>query len=663
MVWTLADWVLLVAALLAVAVVVGVTAGRYRLPLTAVLAVLGFLAGWVGSMFGVVSPLRGDLFNDVISVLFLPILVFDAALGMNTRSFVRNIGPILVLAIPALGLSTLVVGAALHWGLGVHWAAAFLFGALISATDPVAVVAIFQELHVPPRLRALVEGESLFNDAVAIVLFEILLVAAMGGEIQALSGVFTFFFTFFGGVIIGTVTAVIAALLLPWLRPLPACALTLAGAYGSFLLSEEVLGCSGVMATVSAGLVLGGLAPSRASKEVRQLWHDLWHALGYIANALLFLLIGLAIEARLMFAYSAAIGVAIAAVLIARPLAVIPLMTLIERVARIAPVGLRNLVILVWGGLRGGVALALALALPEELPERDLFVAMAGGIVLTTLAANATSIRFVVQYSGMARPTRADRFLAASAHLSGIDAARRRLADFHLESDAVTQGLDEAEQKVIDELGRIPLSEEEELRVVTGRGLRVQRETYQHLSDAGLLPAPVARSLLDEVDDRIDAASLDVPRVRPGSANGAPLLDRFLRILIARMPGPLGHDPMEMAYAEAAARRLAARRTADALTLFQRLPNVREAPVRDAKALFLRWEHDAIATMQDLDQRAGVTREEIHRRQAESLSRLASEDALNDLVEVGLLPAGIAVRASCQVKDDVGLRLLHPSRH
>lgn len=658
----LSAWVLLIAGLLTVAVIVGVTAGRYRLPLTAVLAMVGFLAGWVGSRFGMVSPLRGELFNEVVTVLFLPVLVFDAALGMNTRAFVRNIGPILVLAIPALVVSALLVGFALHWGLDVRLSAALLFGALISATDPVAVVAVFQELHVPRRLLTLVEGESLFNDAVAIVLFEILLVAALGGEVDAVSGIGSFLATFFGGIAVGTVTAVFAALLLPWLRPLPATALTVAGAYGSFLLSEEVVGVSGVMATVSAGLVLGGLAPSRAAKDVRDMWHDLWHALGYIANALLFLLVGLAINAEYFFAFAAPIAMAIVAVLVARSLAVFPLMTLVQHVARIAPVGVRNLATLVWGGLRGGVALALALALPEELPERELFVAMAGGVVLTTLVLNATSIRYVVQYSGLAQPTRADRFLAASAHLSGIDAAQVQIEQLGLASPSIEQALEEAKRRVEDELGRIPLDEDEELRVVMGRGLRVERETFQHLSDAGLLPPTVARTLLDEVDARIEEAGQDVPSLECMGACRGPLLDRFFKFLVARLPGPLGEDPQEIVYAEATARRLAARRTANALSLFERLPNVRSGPVQEAKALFARWEEEAVATLRELDERTDVNTGEVHRRQAEALSRLAAEDALDDLVEVGLLPAGIAERASQEVEAEVGHRIRHRRR-
>lgn len=653
---SLSGWVLLIAALLASAVVLGVTAGRYRLPFTAVLAVVGFLAGGVGSAYGVVSPLRGELFNEVVTVLFLPILIFDAALAMDTRAFVRNIGSILVLAVPALVISAVLVGGSLHWGLDVRLSAALLFGVLISATDPVAVVAVFQELHVPPRLRTLVEGESLFNDAVAIVLFEILVAAALGGEISIVTGVIGFIITFFGGIAIGTATGVLAAMLLPWLRPLPASALTVAVAYGSFLSAEELLSVSGVMAAVSAGLVLGALAPSRASRETRELWHDLWHALGYIANSLLFLFIGLAIEAHLFFVYAWAIGVAIVAALVARPLAVAPLLTVTQYAAQLAPVGLRNLIVLIWGGLRGGIALALALALPEELPERDMLVAMAGGVVLATLAINATSIRYVVQYTGMARPTRADRFLAASAHLSGIEAAYAQIEELELRSPAIDEALEQAKERAARDLGRIPLDEHEELRVVVGRGLRVQRETYQHLSDAGLLPPSVARTLLDEADERIEEAGQEVSSLEAVHSRRAPLLDRCIQFLVARLPSPVGENASELVHAEATARRLAARRTSNALALFARLPNVREAPVRRAAGIFGRWEEEAVQTLRELDEQADVDRDEVHRRQAEALSRLAAEDVLNDLVSVGLLPAGIARRASEEVEAEVGRR-------
>ena len=226
---------------------------------------------------------------------------------------------------------------------------------LISATDPVAVVAVFRELGVPRRLLTLVEGESLLNDGVAIVLFNVLLAAALGREVSLGGGLLDFLIVFFGGALTGALLGFAAALVLPWLEKLPATALSVAVAYGGFVLADEVFGFSGVMATLAAGLVLSGSAPVRASQEVREGWHELWEALGYVANALLFLLIGLAIEPTLLVRYGGAILLAVAAVLVARALAVVPLVWLLERLAHIPPFGVRNQAVLVWGGLRGGV--------------------------------------------------------------------------------------------------------------------------------------------------------------------------------------------------------------------------------------------------------------------------------------------------------------------
>jgi hypothetical protein len=177
------------------------------------------------------------------------------------RSFFRNLGPILMLAVVALLASAALVGAALALVLGTPIAAALLFGALISATDPVAVVAVFRQLGVPERLLVLVEGESLLNDGVAIVLFTILLSAALGADVSVGAGIVEFLRVFFGGAAIGAVLGLGAASLLPWLDRNLAIALTLGVAYGSFVLADDVLGFSGVMAGVAGGHRHRGVRP------------------------------------------------------------------------------------------------------------------------------------------------------------------------------------------------------------------------------------------------------------------------------------------------------------------------------------------------------------------------------------------------------------------
>ncbi len=646
----LGAWLLLLSALLAGAVLLGVLARRVNVPLTVVLTLVGFLAGWLGNLQ---SPISGDRFEEVLIFVFLPVLVFEAALGLSTRTFFRNIVPILVLAIPALAISAICVGLSLYFGLGTPMIPALLFGALISATDPVAVVAIFRELGVPRRLLTLVEGESLLNDGVAIVLFTILLAAALGGDLNAGEGMGEFIVVFFGGAAIGTGVGLLAALALPWLDRLSAAALSLAVAYGGFVLADDVLGFSGVTATVAAGLVLGGSAPIRASEPVRELWEDLWEALGYVANALLFLLIGLAIDPALLAHNIGAIGLAIVAVLLARAVAVVPLMALIERVGGIPPVGMRNEAVLIWGGLRGGVALALALALPEELAQRDQFVAMTGGVVLATLLLNATTIGALVHRLGLDEPSPADRFLAGGARLSAITAARERLADLGLEDPVVTSELDDAEELAHAELARLSLDAAAEVQVVTRRGLVVERETYQRLSDAGLLPPVVARVLLHEVDDQIEALGVGSVTLADVHRRERPSFDRLVARVSSWLPSPVGDDPTTIAYAEASARRLAARRTGEALELFTRLPNIGAGAIEDARATFARWEEEAVAELGELD--ADVTHDmrQVQHQQAETLIRVTSTEALEELAEIGLLPETMAHEAAETIATEV----------
>ncbi len=319
---SLPDWLLLSSGLLAAAVVLGLLAARVGLQLTVVLVVVGFAARAIGEEAGLESPLQGERFEEVVVFLFLPVLVFEAALGLSVRAFFRNLGPILVLAVVALAISAALVGVALNAVLGTPLAAALLFGALISATDPVAVVAIFRELGVPERLLVLVEGESMLNDGVAIVLSSILLGAALGGEASVGQGVVDFLAVFFGGAGIGVLIGLAAAVLLPWLDRNLAAALTVAAPYGGLVVADDVLGFSGVMAAVGAGVVVAGFAPSRASGETRERLEGFWESLGYVANALLFLLIGLAIEPGLLVDDLGAIALAIVVVLVARALAV-----------------------------------------------------------------------------------------------------------------------------------------------------------------------------------------------------------------------------------------------------------------------------------------------------------------------------------------------------
>jgi monovalent cation:H+ antiporter, CPA1 family len=642
-----------ISLLLAAAVLVGLLAQRVHIPLTVVLALAGMLVTQLGVDLALMDLLGGEGFKELLVNLFLPILIFEAALGLSTREFMRNLLAITALATVALAISAVLVGFGLNLGLGIPLAAALLFGALISATDPVAVVAIFRELGVSKRLLTIVEGESLLNDGVAIVLYQILLIAALGGTLTVGDGARRFVVVAVGGLVIGGIIGTVAVMLLPLVQRLPATALSVAIAYGSFVLAEATFDVSGVMATVAAGVAMGGMLESRADHGVRDLLHEMWESLGFIANALLFLFIGLALDVDLLVDNAAAIGIALVAVLVSRPLAVVPVVTMLERWAHIPKVGQRNSAVIVWGGLRGGVALALALALPEELEQRELFIALTGGVVLATLLINATTISFVVHYLGLDKTSPADEYLEGMARLLAVQTARDRLAKLGFQDDLVEAHLNVADIDARDQLFRAHLSEHEEVDVLTLRGLHIQRETYQSLSDAGLLRPIATRTLLQEIDDEIEEVELGNLRVDAARRGHLPWYGRLHRWVLGRMPKPLGEDLTEVAYIEVSARRLAARKAAEELDLFKSLPAVNTDRVEQAKGTFLHWEKTATVRLESLDQDVEVDRHMLHRRQAKALSRIAAVEILKEMVDAGVLSPAVAEQAGLRVASEV----------
>ena len=638
----LAAAVLLVSGLLAAAVLVGLLARRVGLPLTVVLAVVGVTARAVGG--DDVDLLQGERFEEVLLLVFLPALVFAAALGLSTRAFLRDLLPIAALASVALAVSAAVVGLVLAPVLDLPLEVALLFGVLISATDPVAVVAVFRRLGVPERLLTVVEGESLLNDGFAIVGAGVLLGVVTGGTVTAGSVAAELAGVVLGAMVVGAVLSLAVCALLPWLQPLPATALLVALAYGGFALAEEVFGVSGVVATVVSGCVVGLLAPQRASVEARRTWHGLWESLDWVANALLFLLLGLAVDARLLLTEAPAVLLALAVVLVARAVAVVPLLLVLERLFGVTRVGWRNEAVLVWGGLRGAVALALALALPEELEQRDLLVALTAGVVLGTLLVNATTVGWLVRRLGLTRPARTDRFLSEAARLTAVDAALAELAELGAEDDEGVARLRRARADALAELRRLDLSAAEQRAVVARRALAVQGRTVQRLSDDGLLVAGAARRLLHEVADRTD--ELEMGRavdLSPGS--GPPRLDRVVDAVLTALPSPPGQDREVLEADEAAARRVAAHRAERAVRALAELPGVDPGAVEEVAA------GCRAAGRAAAERLSGASDE-----QADLMTRHAAAHALDDLVGTGVLPAATAEGVADRVDADLGRR-------
>ena len=389
-------------------------AERFSIPYSVLLALVGIA---IGAATHIPQPyLHGGALRDIIGTLhdfglsaesllyiFLPALLFDAALNVDVQQLGDEVAPVLLLAVIGVVVCTLVVGFAL-WPLApVGVLACIVLGAIIATTDPAAVVAIFRDIGAPRRLSTLVQGESLFNDAAAIAIYS-LAVAILTGARPAHpgDGVLIFVRQFGGGIAVGYMTGWLAALSMPVLRSirLAEATLTIGFAYAIYIICDHYLHVSGVVAVAAAALAVSGegrrrLAPSNFESLVTT-----WEQLAFWASSLIFLFAAMRTPELLVHATwrdLALLGALIAAALAARALTLYGLIPVLS-FARIAqPIGRNYKLFMLWGGMRGAVSLALALAVTEEMsvpPEIRQFVGvLATGFVLFTLLVTAPTMR------------------------------------------------------------------------------------------------------------------------------------------------------------------------------------------------------------------------------------------------------------------------------
>src|SRR5688572_11616986 len=319
--------VLSVMALLFVAAVLSMLTRRVKLPFPVTLVVVGLALGTLIRRYPLLAPFNAlKLTPEVLTYIFLPTLTFQAAFTLDARLLTRNLLPILALAIPATFLAAIVAGFGLHYALGFPIAAAMIFGALISSSDGGAVLAVFNEVGAPKRLKILAEGENLLNDATSIVLFKLLtILIAAGGTAVALTsrfvayGLVSFVVTFLGGLAVGLGAGVICGRLVAIVDDddLIEILLTTVIAFLAFLAAEG-LGVSGVMAVVGAGLILGGWGRTKYTPETLHYLESFWGYLAYVVNALTFLLVGLFTDLTAIRDNLGSIAIAVAIALIGR---------------------------------------------------------------------------------------------------------------------------------------------------------------------------------------------------------------------------------------------------------------------------------------------------------------------------------------------------------
>jgi CPA1 family monovalent cation:H+ antiporter len=382
--------------LVAVATAVALIARRAALPYSVALVLAGLALAFL-------VPVRGvEVTPELILAVLLPGLVFEAAYKIDALELRRIFNIVAVLAAPGVLLTAGIVAVVVHLVTGLDPALAFVLGAIISATDPVAVVTLFKRLGVPARLATTVEAESLLNDGTGVVLFAIA-IGAVTSPIDPGQAMVSFVAT----VVFSTLIGLAAGAVVRWLMgrvddPLLIVMLSVVAAYGTYLVADRFHE-SGIIATVVVGIMIGSgrrLAPM--TEEARHALDIVWEFVAFLLTALVFLLVGLAISPDLLVATVPVIATAFVAITIARAIVIYGLIGAGERLlpgASLIPVSYLH--VMFWSGLRGAVAVALALALPTDIPQRDLLTGAVYGVVLVTLLVQGTTAAWVVRHSGV----------------------------------------------------------------------------------------------------------------------------------------------------------------------------------------------------------------------------------------------------------------------
>ncbi|MFT7053209.1 MAG: NhaP-type Na+/H+ or K+/H+ antiporter [Psychromonas sp.] len=458
----------------------------------------------------------------LILLLFLPTLIFESAFSMDPHLFKRMIKQIMVLAVPGLILSTALTAVFTFYFFPWQWSwtVCFLFGALISATDPVAVVSLLKEISSRKRLETLIEGESLLNDGTAIVFFSLFYgLLTLGSEanldILAISG------SFISVVLLGLLTGLAVGLVfLFWIgrlfnQPLIEITLTISAAYIAYFIAEDIFEVSGVVAVVSLGVLVSSIGRTRISPGVTVFLHHFWQMMAHIANTLIFILVGIIIASRIRldnWEWWVTLAGLYIGIQIIRAVTVFTFMPILKD----AGIGKDKAIIVIWGGLRGAVSLALALiiaqdnVLAKELGDQILF--LTAGIVVLTILINASSMSLLLRYFGLDKLPEAKQASLIKAQQS----IKRHLTNdlLLLQKNEFLQRADwKSLTEPLQEAQTISAVQEADLLVAfRHRLLETERQFYWSQFSQGALTGQATRHLVTAVEFALDGNAEISPR-------------------------------------------------------------------------------------------------------------------------------------------------------
>jgi CPA1 family monovalent cation:H+ antiporter len=490
-----------------------------KLPLTIGLVFVGIGVSYAAEYvpgFGSLSTF--ELSPDLVLFVFIPTLIFESAFNLNARHVMRNILPILTLAVPGLLLSTAIIGFIMAVFSPFDLMVALLLGAILSATDPVAVISIFKSLGVPERLTVLVEGESLFNDATSLVLATLLIGILTAGTFSGdvvVSGVGEFFVVFLGGAFVGWLLALAVGQMLGAIESDAAIEITLSTilAYFSFIIAEHVFHVSGIMAVVAAGIMMGSWGKTKISPSTEEFMEHFWEYLAYLANVVIFLMVGMQIDLVALWASIDLILLVFVGMLISRAVVVFGVVPLIGKFRGVEAIGMPYRMVMYWGGLRGAIALAIVLSMPE-FEYKDTLVAVVMGAVVFTLVIQGLSIEFLVKKLKLDQLSLSDQLTklegdreARAEGLSRMDL----LATSGLFSQRIADNIKEKGERQIDgldsEISGIhgAMDNDEMLRILALRCLVREKARYRELFSQGLVNEWAYRELNHTIDVQMDS--------------------------------------------------------------------------------------------------------------------------------------------------------------
>lgn len=459
--------------------------------------------------------------------IFLPILIFEAVFAIDVHVFKKTFVNAAIMAVPGILVAVFATAffitfiQAMGIGLGEWtWAYALLFGAVASATDPVAVVSILKELGASKKLGTLIEGESLLNDGTAIVIFVVILSGISGDAAGGtFAGIIEFFRVSFGGAIVG---GIIGWLIIKWVKKvfndaLVETSLIVAAAYITFFIAEYFFHVSGVLALVAYGLMMASYGKTRISPEVQHFLHEFWELAAFVANVLIFLIVGVVIAERTVFTANDVLLLSIIYVgaFIIRALIIIGFFPAMKRFGY--GLGKKDAIVLWYGALRGAIGLALALIvagteiIPKEI--RDQFLFFTAGIVTLTLLINATTVAWVVNKLGLTKLSPAKKLAIRNAHDYVTSNAQKNIDK--LKTDRYLKRANwKAVRRYLPEYDNLIVNEAIEVENVVAeqrtRILEKEKASYWTQFKNGLLGDRAYQILTGEINDILDEKG-DIP--------------------------------------------------------------------------------------------------------------------------------------------------------